>query len=181
MSAVPAIVVLNKTEVASAEQLNDLRARYPQAIEISAASGAGVESMIDHLALLLPESPFLYNADDASTQSMRFFVCEAIREAGFEQLDDELPYAVLCDIDEFREGSNPVYIRATVYVERDSQKSILIGQGGRRIRELGTAARTKVEPLIGSPVYLDLWVKVLPNWRRNVATLQRFGFTLPQE
>ena len=175
------VVVLNKTDVASPGLLHDLRARYPEAIEISAASGAGVESMVDRLAQLIPESPFLYNADDASTQSTRFFVCEAIREAGFEQLDDELPYSVLCDIDEFREGQNPVYIRATVYVERDSQKRILIGQGGRRIREIGKAARAKVEPLIDGPVYLDLWVKVLPNWRRNVATLQRFGFTLPTE
>jgi len=84
-------------------------------------------------------------------------------------------------IEEFREGRTPVYIRATIYVERDSQKRILIGEKGGRIREIGRAARVKIERLVGSAVYLDLWVKVLANWRRDARALERFGYRMPQE
>jgi GTP-binding protein Era len=140
-----------------------------------------VDALLDRLAASLPEGPFLHDPEDASSQSVRFFVTEAIREVAFEQLEDELPYAVHCEIDEFREQQKPVYIRATLYVERESQKRIVIGEGGKRIREIGRAARDRVEQLVGASVYLDLWVKVLPNWRRNLATLRRLGFTLPKE
>ena len=177
----PMILVLNKADATDLERRTALSQRFPEAQVISAATGDGVDALVQRVAALLPESPFLYNADDASTQSTRFFVCEALREAAFEQLDEELPYAIHCEIDEFRETQRPVYIRAVLYVERDSQKRIVIGEGGKRIREIGKATRTKVEPLVDAPVYLDLWVKVLPNWRRNVATLQRLGFTLPKE
>jgi GTP-binding protein Era len=136
---------------------------------------------VDALAALMPASPFLYDAEDASTQTLRFFATEAIREAAFEQLEEELPYAVTSEIEEFLEDRNPVYIRATVFVERESQKRILIGKNGSRIRELGRAAREKIEQLTGSPVYLDLWIKVLHNWRRNPASLHRFGFSLPED
>jgi GTP-binding protein Era len=88
---------------------------------------------------------------------------------------------VTSEIEEFLEDRNPVYIRATVFVERESQKRILIGKNGARIRELGRAAREKIELLTGSPVYLDLWIKVLHNWRRNPASLHRFGFSLPED
>ncbi|MGQ0648153.1 MAG: GTPase Era [Gemmatimonadaceae bacterium] len=180
-SAAPMIIALNKTDVADPATIRQLLDRYPDAMQISASEGTGVSALMDVMAGQLPESPFLYDPNDASTQSVRFFVCEALREAAFEQLEEELPYAVHCEIDEFREGQRPVYIRATLYVERDSQKRILIGQGGSRIREIGRATRAKVEPLVDAPVYLDLWVKVLPNWRRNAATLHRLGFTLPKE
>jgi GTP-binding protein Era len=81
-------------------------------------------------------------------------------------------------VEEFREGSVPVYIRTVLYVERDSQKRILIGSGGQRIRDIGRAARVKVEQFVGAPVYLDLWVKVLPNWRKSDSALRRFGYRL---
>jgi GTP-binding protein Era len=92
-----------------------------------------------------------------------------------------VPYSVACEIEEFREADSPVYIRAVLHVERDSQKRILIGAGGQRIRSIGQAARLKVERLVGAPVYLDLWVKVLSNWRRNVHALDRFGYKIPEE
>ena len=126
---------------------------------------------------MLPESPFLYPEDEISTQTVRFFVGELVRETALEQLEDEVPYSVACEIEEFRESQSPVYIRAVLHVERDSQKRILIGAGGQRVRDIGRDARRKIEALVGSPVYLDLWVKVLPNWRRNPHALQRLGLS----
>ena len=117
--------------------------------------------------------------DDVGTQHLRFFAAELVRETTLEQLSDEIPHAIACSIEEFREDKNPVYIRAIVYVERDSQKRIVIGHEGARIREIGRAARLKIEELVGSPVYLDLWVKVLPNWRRDREALRRLGYVLP--
>jgi GTP-binding protein Era len=112
---------------------------------------------------------------------MRFFVSELVRETALEQLEEEVPYSVACEVEEFREERRPVYIRAVIYVERESQKRILIGDKGSRIRDIGRAARVKVEELVGTQVYLDLWVKVLANWRRNERAMQRFGYRLPKE
>jgi GTP-binding protein Era len=125
---------------------------------------------------LLPEGPFVYDPEALSTQPLRFFAAEYVREAAFEQLHDELPYSVTVEIDEFRESAEPVYIRATVYVERDSQKGIVIGEGGRAIKAIGTAARARIESLVGARVFLDLHVKVLPRWRRDPSTLKRLGY-----
>jgi len=136
---------------------------------------------VNRVAALLPESPFLYPREDISAQSVRFFVAELIRETALEQLDDEVPYSVACEVEEFREAGSPVYIRAVIHVERESQKRILIGSKGSRMREIGRASRIKIETLVGSPVYLDLWVKILPNWRRDVRALQRLGYRVPEE
>ena len=173
------VVALNKADLATPAAVEQLLARYPRALPISARTGAGIDALLDSIAARLPEGPFLHDPEDASSQPLRFFVTEAIREAAFDQLDDELPYAVHSEVDEFREEQRPVYIRATLYVERESQKRILIGERGSRIREIGRATRARVEPLVDAPVYLDLWVKVLPNWRRNPAVLKRLGFSLP--
>jgi len=117
------------------------------------------------------------DAEELATQPMRFFASEFIREAAFEQLHEELPYSVACEIDEFREGAEPVYIRAVLYVERESQKGIVIGEGGRTIKALGAAARAKIETLLGDQrVFLELHVKVLPKWRRNEPALKRLGY-----
>ena len=130
---------------------------------------------------LLPESPFLYPEDEISTQNLRFFVAELIRETALEQLEDEVPYSIACAVEEFREDRKPLYIRAVLYVERESQKRILIGAKGQRIREMGRAARAKVEAFLDTVVYLDLWLKVLPNWRKNAQSLNRLGYRLPEE
>lgn len=146
-------------------------------LAVSALTGAGLDAMLTALRAQLPESPFHYDADELATQPMRFFAAEFIREAAFELLHEELPYSVACEIDEFRESAEPVYIRAMLYVERDSQKGIVIGEGGRTIKALGAAARAKIESLLGSRVFLDLHVKVLPKWRRDESSLKRLGYT----
>ena len=154
----------------------DLAAGRTDVLTVSALTGAGIDTMLTELRARLPESPFHYDADELATQPMRFFAAEFIREAAFELLHEELPYSVACEIDEFREGAEPVYIRAMLYVERDSQKGIVIGEGGRTIKALGAAARAKIESLLGSRVFLDLHVKVLPKWRRDEPSLKRLGY-----
>ena len=148
----------------------------PSEVVVSAVTGEGIDAFLAAIAVHLPVSPFHYDPDELATQPMRFFAAEFIREAAFEQLHEELPYSVACEIDEFREGAEPVYIRAVVYVERDSQKGIVIGEGGRAIKALGAAARAKIETLLGQRVFLDLHVKVLPKWRRHEPSLKRLGY-----
>lgn len=180
----PVIQAFNKVdtlEYAEREKLLLRAADDDSVVAISAARGDGVETLLDLIATLLPESPFLYAEDDIGTQSLRFFTAELIRETALEQLEEEVPYSVACEVEEFREERSPVYIRAVVYVERPTQKQILIGRKGERIREIGRASRVKIEELVGSPVYLDLWVKVLPNWRRNAKALRRFGYKPPED
>jgi len=154
----------------------DLVAGPPDVLAVSALTGAGIDTMLATLRDRLPEGPFHYDPDELATQPMRFFAAEFVREAAFEQLHEELPYSVACEIDEFREGAEPVYIRAVLYVERESQKGIVIGEGGRTIKALGAAARGKIEALLGQRVFLDLHVKVLPKWRRDEPSLKRLGY-----
>jgi GTP-binding protein Era len=146
---------------------------------VSASTGDGLERLLDRIRERLPEGEFAYDPDDIGTQQLRFFVVEYLREAAFELLGDELPYSFTAEVEEFREAERPVYIRVTLFVERESQKGIVIGKGGRTLGAIGAHARARIEELLGAPVYLDAWVKVLPNWRRNAAALTRFGFPEP--
>jgi len=177
----PVITALNKVDLLSARQRAALADKVADARFISAVTGEGVPELLASAAQRLPESPFLYPADEVSTQHLRFFVAELIRETALEQLSDEVPYSIACEIEEFREGKKPVYIRAVLHVERDSQKRILIGSKGQRVRSIGQAARAKVEALLDESVYLDLWVKVLPNWRKSSSALARFGYRVQEE
>jgi GTP-binding protein Era len=152
--------------------------RLTAAVLVSAVTRDGLDALLDVLRGYLPESPFHYDPEEMATQPSRFFAAEFVREAAFEQLREELPYSVAVEIDEFREGASPVYIRAVVYVERDSQKGILIGDGGRTIKALGQTARAKIEALLGERVFLELHVKVLPKWRRHEPSLKRLGYSV---
>jgi GTP-binding protein Era len=172
----PVLLVLNKIDLLSRDRVRALRNEFPDAVLVSATNGDGIDDLIAKLESKLPESPYLYPEDEISTQSVRFFVAELVRETVLEQLHDEIPYSVACGVEEFREDGSPVYIRTVIYVERASQKRIVIGANGMRIREVGRAARKKIESFLGQTVYLDLWVKVEPNWRRSTSALQRFGY-----
>jgi len=177
----PVLLAFNKIDTLAPDQRARLQARNPEVHFISALTGEGVDLLLSDVARLLPESPFLYPADEISTQAVRFFVSELIRETALEQLEDEVPYSVASEVEEYREGRTPLYIRAVLYVERESQKLILVGAKGSRIREIGRVSRSKIEELIGEQVYLDLWVKVLANWRKNDRALKRLGYRLPRE
>lgn len=173
------VLALNKVDLLTPGQREDLASRYPEAVFIAAATGDGIEALVAAITQHLPVSPYLYPDDDISTQPVRFFCAEFVRETALEQLGDELPHALACEIDEFREGSSPLYIRAVLHVERESQKRIVIGANGQQIKKLGKTAREKIERFVGQPVYLDLWVKVLPNWRKNRSAVLRLGYGDP--
>jgi GTP-binding protein Era len=179
--AAPVVTVFNKVDLVSPAEAAGLREAVQGSCLVSATSGQGVDDLLDHLARLLPEGPFLYDSEDVSTQNLRFFAAELVRETALEQLDEEVPYAVACAIEEFREDRSPVYIRAVVYVERESQKRIVIGHRGAGIKALGQAARAKIEAMLETTVYLDLWVKVLPNWRRDANAVRRLGYEMQED
>jgi len=169
------LTVYTKGDLVSAAR----RAELGQGALVTGAGEMGLPALLARLREALPEGEFGYDPDDVGTQPLRFFVVEYLREGAFELLGDELPYAFTAEVEEFREAERPVYIRVTLFVERESQKGIVIGQGGRTIRALGTHARERLEALMGLPVYLDAWVKVLPQWRKQPAALTRFGFPEP--
>ncbi len=177
----PTLTVLNKADLLRPQARESLTAELPDAHLVSATGGEGVGALLERVAGMLPESPFLYPDDEISTQTVRFFVSELVRETALEQLDEEVPYSIACEVEEYRETRTPIYIRAVIHVERDSQKRILIGAKGQQIREIGRVARAKIEAFVGSPVYLDLWVKVLHNWRRNEQAMRRFGYRLTED
>jgi GTP-binding protein Era len=180
------LVAVNKVDQAPSSMLRELRAwsaaefgRDP--LRISAETGAGVSELRAGVAALLPESPFFFPEDELSTQTLRFFVSELVRETAFEIYKEEVPYSIAVRVEEFREEETPLFIRAVLYVERASQKAIVIGRGGAAIRELGTTARGKIEEFLDTRVYLDLWVKVLPKWRKDPLELRRLGFPVPSD
>src|SRR5881409_1060230 len=171
----PIVTVYTKADLVSPSDRPT--ARSSDGVVVSAVQGEGVEHLLEALRAALPESPFHYDPDEMATQPMRFFAAEFVREAAFDLLHQELPYSVAVEIDEFREGQSPVYIRAVLYVERASQKGIVIGEAGRTIKAIGQAARGKIEGLLGARVFLELHAKVLPKWRRQRSALKRLGYT----
>ena len=182
----PVLVALNKADVAGEDALTAWEEWVERELacpvfRISALEGSGVEALVREVRARLPEGPFLYPEDEIASDPVRFFVAELVRETIFEQFRQEIPYSVFCRVEEFREAQEPVYIGVTIYVERKSQKGMLIGKKGAAIRALGEASRTKIEHFLGQSVYLDLWVKPLRAWRKNRAYLGDLGFRLPPE
>lgn len=170
---IPILTVYTKGDLVSAPQRSALERTAPV---VAATRDQGLERLLDRVRPHLPEKEFEHDPDDIGTQPLRFFVVEYLREAAFDLLGDELPYSFTAEVEEFREAERPVYIRVTLFVERESQKGIVIGRSGQTLKALGSHARSRLEHLIGEPVYLDCWVKSLPNWRKSSAALVRFGF-----
>jgi GTP-binding protein Era len=169
----PVLTVYTKGDLVSESRRAEL-AR--DALVVAADRGEGLDTLLARVRERLPEAEFEFDPEDVGTQPVRFFVVEYLREAAFELLEDELPYGFTAEVEEYREAERPVYIRVTLFVERESQKRIVIGAGGQTIKAIGALARRRIETLIGEPVYLDCWVKVLPHWRKSAAALTRFGF-----
>ena len=182
---VPAILCLNKADRVGADELSSIMSTLAgapqwQATFTTVASAAqGVGELRESILARLPSSPPLYPMDDLAAAPVRFFAAELIRETCFEELADEVPYATAVEVETFREADDPVYIAAMIYVEKESQKGIVIGRGGSMIKTIGRKARGKIEQLIERPVYLDLRVKVLANWRRRPGRLKLLGYDLP--
>ena len=172
------LTVYTKADLVAPERASAVRSGE---LVVSAATGKGLSELLVEVRSRLPEGPFLYDADDIGTQPLRFFAAEFVREAAYAELEQELPYSLAVEIDEFREGASPVYIRATIAVERESQKPIVLGRGGRTIKAIGTAARGRLEAFLGQRVRLELWVTVWPKWRKDPQALARLGLPLTKE
>lgn len=177
MAALNKIDLLPPDELAARQEHLATELGIPTPTPISALCGDGIDELLAQLEAQLPYGPKLYPDDMVAEQPERFFVAELIREAAFEDLEDELPYAINVDIEEFSERpGRKTYISAILYVERESQKGIVIGKKGKRLHAIGRRARTSIEELLAAPVYLELWVKIRPNWRNKERDLKEFGY-----
>ena len=178
----PLVAALNKSDLLAAPLLQarqeGVRSEFglEDITPISALNGDNLEGLLDRLAELLPYGPQLYPEDMVAEQPERFFVAEFIREAAFNALSDELPYSINVSIEEFTERPPKTYIRATLHVERESQKGIVIGRRGERLREIGQAARQEIEAFLDRPAFVELWVKVRSDWRNQEGALREFGY-----
>lgn len=182
----PRLLCLNKIDRVSEDELGALTAElgdgpWEAVVPTMAEQGTGVERLRREILARLPESPPFYPPDELSDAPVREFVAELVRETCFELLGQEVPYATAVRVERFeeREADRPLYIEARIFVERESQKGIVIGSGGSMIREIGTQARGKIEAFLDRRVYLELRVKVLPNWRKRDDFLRLLGFRVP--
>lgn len=179
---VPKIIAINKIDLVAKSELLPLIDRLRstevnEIVPISALSGEGVEALKEVIFKCLPESDFLYPKEDVSDAPQRFFVADFIREKIFETFKKEIPYASCVIIDEFKEREKGKdYIRAVIYVERKSQKAILIGRQGAALKKVGEKARREIEGFLDKPVFLELWVKVKEKWRKNKKFLKELGY-----
>jgi len=180
----PVLLCLNKADIATAEQVAErvhaLAALHPikEAVSISALYGANLSKLVERIVAHLPESPAFYDPDTLTDRPEKFFVAEMVREKIFEAYEQEIPYATEVSILQFLERENgTVYIEAEIHVERQSQKAILIGREGLKIKEVGVAARQDIEKFLDKPVYLKLYVRVAENWKENERMLRSFGYT----
>jgi GTPase len=184
------VVIVTKTDKVSKEKIaaqllavSELTGGNAEIVPVSATAGDQIDVLIDVLVEQLPPGPAFYPDGELTDEPEEVLMAELIREAALEGVRDELPHSLAVVIDEVspREGRSPeqgdlIDVRAILYVERDSQKGIIIGKGGARLREVGTAARTQIEKLLGTKVYLELRVKIAKNWQRDPKQLGRMGF-----
>ena len=178
----PVILVVNKVDLIEREKILPIiadysaRRNFAAVVPISAADGTNVDALIAEAKNFLPEGVQYYPADMVTDQPERLIVAELIREKILHATQDEVPHSIAVDLDEFSARDHgTIFIRATIYVDRDSQKGILIGKGGAMLKHVGAAARPEIEMLLGAKVFLDLWVKVKRDWRNSVGALQSFG------
>ncbi|MBI3990346.1 MAG: GTPase Era [candidate division NC10 bacterium] len=181
---VPLLLAINKVDLVKKETLLPLIERFRQRlpfkeiVPISATEGDNVERLEELLITYLPEGHPFYPEDQLTDRSERFFIAELIREKVHHFCHQEIPYAVAVEVESFKERKERplVEIQATIYVEKDSQKGIVIGAGGRMLKKIGEIARQEIEAFLGTQVFLHLWVKVRPAWRKDEHALKEFGY-----
>jgi GTP-binding protein Era len=183
-SGTPVTVAVNKVDRLARAPLLAALAQAAELVPdaevfpISARTGSGIDALVEHLAMLMPEGPFLFDSGSSSDQSRELLLAELIREAVIRRTFQELPHAVEVMVEEIehpREGL--VRVRALIWVESDSQKGILVGKGGRMIKAIGTAARRELQRVLGAQVYVELSVRVRRDWRADEGLLDRLGIT----
>jgi len=180
---IPVLLVINKIDLLSGGNelggiVNDWQKRLPNAeiFPISATENFNIENLMKRIVELLPPSPPYFGKDALTDKPARFFVTEIIREKILENYDKEVPYSTEVIVEKFDEKDASIHIMAVIYVERDSQKGILIGRQGVMLKKVGTAARRDIEKFFDKKVYLELFVKVEPNWRNRENKLKAFGY-----
>ena len=182
LSGLPVIVAVNKIDLSDPEKLEAVVARWQQrlpraeVVPVSALHSFNVGGLFDRIVTLLPEGEPYYDKDTLTDRPMRFFASEIIREKIFLNYEKEIPYSVEVEIDSYREEPTIDRIMATIYVSRDSQKGILIGHRGERLKKVGTAARLDLEKFLNKKVFLQLQVKVDSDWRNSERRLTKFGY-----
>ncbi len=184
----PVILALNKADLLTPQNYepniaaHEALIPHEEAFVLSAFTGEGVDELINALIEKLPQGPRYYPADELSDVNMRFIAAEVIREKIMLLTEKEIPYSVAVEIDSYKERSDDMtYISAVIYVERDSQKGIVIGKGGDMIKKVGSDARAELAKIVGTKIFLDLRVKVLKNWRSDEKLMQRLGYRIKDE
>jgi len=178
----PVILALNKIDLISREKLLkeidrwSRRHEFAALVPICATSGDQVAALLLEMERLLPEGPPFFPEDALTDLPQRFIVAEMVREKVFRLTDQEIPYATAVTVESFKEKGRVVHIHATVHVERDSQKGIVIGKKGQKLKQIGEAARAEIEHLLEARVFLKLFVRVQKNWSRDTRALRRFGY-----
>ena len=179
----PVILVVNKVDQINKQQVLPVISRYSDklnfvgAIPISAKEKTNLDQLVEEIKKYLEEGPQYYPSDMITDQPERLVIGELIREKALHLTKEEIPHAIAVDIEEISKRNNDdLYIRATIYVERESQKGIVIGAKGSLLKEIGQLARADIENLLGSKVYIDLWVKVKKDWRDNDVLMKNFGY-----
>ena len=181
---IPHIVVLTKTDLATEEEIRKKTEEYKElkkaleTVAISAVEGKGREELLDTIVKFLPEHPYYYDPEIISTEHIRDIYKELIREALFEKLGDELPYETDVLIEKIEEFDKLDRVYATIIVERSSQKGMIIGKNGKKIKEIGMYARKLLENFSEKKVYLELYVKVIPKWSKNKNVLSELGYEI---
>ncbi|WP_256814795.1 GTPase Era [Cytobacillus sp. Bac17] len=180
----PIFLVINKIDQVHPDELLKIIESYKEKYEfseiipISALEGNNVETLLGQIKEYIPEGPQFYPADQVTDHPERFIVSELIREKALHLTREEIPHSLAVTIDkmERREDKDVIHVMATIIVERDSQKGIVIGKQGKMLKEIGKRARVDIENLLGSKVFLELWVKVQKDWRNKMSQLRDFGF-----
>lgn len=178
----PVLCIINKIDLVPRDKLLSViemvrTLPVKEIIPVSAVKGDGLELCKKNLFKYLPDNPFLYPEDDLSDRPERFFVAELIREKVFDLFSNEIPYSTCVLIDEFKERTKGKdFVRATIYVERKSQKGIVIGKNGEALKRVGSEARRAIEQFLGRKIFLELWVKVKEKWRKNKKFLKELGY-----
>ncbi len=184
----PVFLVLNKADRADAEETEQHAAAYGELLEventatISATTGAGTGELLDRIIECLPAGPQYYPPDQITDQAERIIGAELIREQVLRFTREEVPHSVAVVVEEWKERSESLtYVSANIFVEKGSQKGILIGKGGSMLKRIGQAAREELERFVGHQVYLDLWVKVRKRWRKDENALRWLGYSVPRK
>jgi len=179
---VPLLVLINKIDISNQKELESTVCHWSsifpcaKIIPISALTGFFVDELLQLLIKLIPESPAYFPKDQLSDKSERFFVNEAIRKSILQSYDKEVPYSVEVLTESFKEEEKIIRIRSVIFVERNTQKGIIIGHNGEQLKRVGTFARKYIQTFFGKKVHLELFVKIEKNWRSNPKQLKRFGY-----